>query len=695
MRHFLIVAGSAAWCRESAALLLENRPGAMWISENADQKNCEGMIPANRAKQLLGREFHSMVFDAHCGFDADAFAAVSGTIKNHGYLLLLAPPLHQWPVFKDPDYQRISVWPVTADKIRGRFLQRLSNMFAHAPGIERILQDEARALTPLPSPVTCRTTSTTDQQQAIDAIVHVAGGHRNRPLVITADRGRGKSAALGLAAAILLNKHAHEKYHIAVTAPAMHAVETLFEHAAQALPEFDSNTGKLFTQNRSLCFATPDQLLKLHQQADILFVDEAAAIPAPLLEALLLRYKRIVFSTTVHGYEGCGRGFAIRFRETLERLTPQWRELRLSTPIRWEQNDSLEQLTFDALLMNAEPPDDEAFTDFTLDQLEISRISQNSLLQDEQTLRQLFGLLVLAHYRTRPFDLRYLLDGANVRILTARYRGKIAAVAVALREGGFDDAMASQIISGKRRPRGHLAPQTLALHCAQPQALQQSFLRIMRIAVHPAIRRKGVAGALLEELISPAKGIDTICSSFGATSELLEFWQKNSFQPVRIGLTREASSGCHSILMLHPVSAVGKQLLHQAQRRFLKQLPLLLTDTLNQLESRIFLPLLHDAPHCHELSSQSKGLLRRFAAAQLPFDAVFQELVELAIWAAGSGNAARIDERQQELFFSRVLQRESIQGLAARLQLDGKREVQSLLQHAVEKLMVAGTSEKR
>jgi tRNA(Met) cytidine acetyltransferase len=687
MRHFLIVAGSAAWCRKSAALLLANRPGVIWIGEQADQQNPEGMIPAGRAKQLLGREFHSIVFDAHCGFDADAFAAVSGTIKNHGYLLLLAPPLHQWPGFEDPDYQRLCVWPVTSDTIKGRFLQRLSSMFLRSPVVEKITQGDGDTIAPLPSPVPCITTSTTDQQQAIDAIVHVASGHRCRPLVITADRGRGKSAALGLAAAILLNKHAHEKYHIAVTAPAMHAVETLFEHAAQALPEFDSSTGKLFTQNRSLRFATPDQLLKRHKQADILFVDEAAAISAPLLKELLLRYKRIVFSTTVHGYEGSGRGFAIRFRETLERLTPQWRELRLSTPIRWEQNDSLEQLTFDALLMNAEPPDDGAFSDFTLDQLQISSITRDALLQDEQTLRQLFGLLVLAHYRTRPFDLRYLLDGANVKILIARYRGEIAAVAVALREGKFDDAMASQIISGKRRPRGHLAPQTLALHCAQPQALQQSFLRIMRIAVHPAIRRKGVASALLEELISPTKGIDTICSSFGATSDLLAFWQQNSFQPVRIGLTREASSGCHSILMLHPVSDIGKQLLHQAQRRFLKQLPLLLTDTLNKLESGIFLPLLHDAKHCHELSSQSKGLLRRFAAAQLPFDAVFQELVELATWAAGSGNAARIDEQLQDLFFSRVLQRESIQSLAARLQLAGKREVQRSMQHAVKKLL--------
>ena len=695
MRHFLIVAGSAAWCRERAAQLLANRPGAVWIGDIAEQQQLNRIIPANQARQLLGEEFHSILFDAHCGFDADAFAAVSGTVNNHGYLLLLTPPLHQWPDFEDPDYQRLCVWPVTADKINGRFLQRLSGMFLHTPEVEIIAQGEAHESVPLPSPVTGITTSTADQQQAIDAIVHVATGHRSRPLVITADRGRGKSAALGLAAAKLLNEHGDGKYHIVVTAPAINAVETLFQHAGAQLPGFGSRKGRLFSRNRTLSFVAPDQLLKQQKIADILFVDEAAAIPAPLLETLLQRYKRIVFSTTVHGYEGTGRGFAIRFRSTLDRLTPQWRELQLSTPIRWDPNDPLEQLTFDALLMNAEPADDDAFANFTPDQLEISRITQDALLQDEQTLRQLFGLLVLAHYRTRPFDLRYLLDGHNVEILLGRYRGEIAAVAVAVREGGFDDAMVSQILSGKRRPHGHLAPQTLALHCAQPQALQHNFLRIMRIAVHPAIRRNGVATALLKELASTAEEIDTLCTSFGATSDLMALWRKNSFQPVRLGLTREASSGCHSLLMLQPVTENGKQLLQQARGRFLKQLPLLLTDSLKKLESRIFLPLLQDAMHSHDVSSGSRELLRRFAAAQLPFDAVFQELVELAMWAARSGYAARLDDQQQELFFCRILQREPIQSLATRLQLAGKREVQRSLQHAVQKLMVAGTTEKK
>ncbi|HBH36616.1 MAG TPA: tRNA(Met) cytidine acetyltransferase, partial [Gammaproteobacteria bacterium] len=68
MRHFLIVAGSAAWCRERVAQLLADRPEAVWVGEITEQQQLNRIIPANRAKQLLGQEFHSIVFDAHCGF---------------------------------------------------------------------------------------------------------------------------------------------------------------------------------------------------------------------------------------------------------------------------------------------------------------------------------------------------------------------------------------------------------------------------------------------------------------------------------------------------------------------------------------------------------------------------------------------------------------------------------------------------
>ena len=107
-----------------------------------------------------------------------------------------------------------------------------------------------------------------------------------------------------------------------------------------------------------LRFLPPDLLARAGPPADLLLVDEAAGIPAPLLQALLRRYPRIVFSSTVHGYEGTGRGFEIRFRKILDRLTPDWRALTLTTPIRWASDDPIEALAARALLLDAAPAPD-------------------------------------------------------------------------------------------------------------------------------------------------------------------------------------------------------------------------------------------------------------------------------------------------------------------------------------------------
>ena len=77
-----------------------------------------------------------------------------------------------------------------------------------------------------------------------------------------------------------------------VTAPAKAATDVLAQFA-----------GEKFR------FIAPDALLASDEQADWLVVDEAAAIPAPLLHQLVSRFPRTLLTTTVQGYEGTGRGF--------------------------------------------------------------------------------------------------------------------------------------------------------------------------------------------------------------------------------------------------------------------------------------------------------------------------------------------------------------------------------------------------
>jgi tRNA(Met) cytidine acetyltransferase len=51
------------------------------------------------------------LFDARSGFDAAAFAALSGTLKAGSWLVLLTPPLTCWPTRPDADSLRWSDAP--------------------------------------------------------------------------------------------------------------------------------------------------------------------------------------------------------------------------------------------------------------------------------------------------------------------------------------------------------------------------------------------------------------------------------------------------------------------------------------------------------------------------------------------------------------------------------------------------------
>ena len=170
---------------------------------------------------------------------------------------------------------------------------------------------------------------------------------------------RGKSAALGIAAASLFKSGLDQ---IVVTGPSLLSTEQVFQHSAALLEEASLSRGILEWQGRQLRFVAPDELTQAMEsekvECDLMLVDEAATLPVPLLETLLRQHSRIVFSSTVHGYEGTGRGFAIRFRKVLDRITPKWRTLHLQQAIRWSERDPLEHLIFSSLLLDARPAPD-------------------------------------------------------------------------------------------------------------------------------------------------------------------------------------------------------------------------------------------------------------------------------------------------------------------------------------------------
>lgn len=674
-RQLWVLAGARAWAREAATRYVCD--GMLWLGE--PPSGVPGG-PAREAHKWLGRELDLLIIDAWAGLDVEAFGAASGALRGGGLLLLLTPPLDEWPHYADPEYARIAVHPFTPQQVCGRFLTRLVRLL-RTHNVAVLTEGEVLPpwqVQPSAHPADWRTA---DQQAALEAIAQMAQAAVPVPLVLTSDRGRGKSAVLGMAAARLLGEGMQR---IVVTAPRLAAADTLLEHAARGLPQATVGRGSLVLgKSRCLEFFAPDELAHALPTADLLLVDEAAAIPTPLLERLLAQYPRSVFATTLHGYEGTGRGFAVRFQRVLHERAPGWRSVRLTEPIRWPDKDPLEQFVFAALLLDAQAADDAQVRDATAGGCSIERVERDALLADEATLQQLFGLLVLAHYRTSPLDLRHLLDGPNVSVWLMRWRGQVAAAALSVREGGFDSALAAEIYQGRRRPRGHLIPQSLALHSGFVEAAALRGERIMRIAVHPAAQRHGLGTRLLQEMIGQARcdGLDFAGSSFGATAELLAFWRRAGLLPVRLGLTREASSGSHSVIVLRPLSLQGESVFSAVRARFLAHLPALLGDGMEEVDADVAATLLEGAraDDQAELSVQDWRDVESFVQGWRGYEVcqvAVRKLVQATIKTAALG------VKQQELLQRKVLRGEPWESVIAALGYSGRAEALAVLRTA-------------
>ena len=314
------------------------------------------VLPASKINTHLGTEVKFIIWDGHSGLSPSGLGAASGLIKGGGLLILLLPDLEELSRKPDPDYQRLCAFESELAQCSTHFLQKLIRLCDSEPlalmlnseiekGDDECLLFEIRHSHLVHDLPMCSAIElpTQDQTEAIDRIIKVSQGHRNRPLVVTADRGRGKSSVLGLAAAKLVNDYQHR---ILVTAPTKRAAAKVFEH-------YEKTSNFSNGDSNYINFVAPDEIAHTLPDCHLLLIDEAAAIPNALLIKLSQHYKRIVFSSTIHGYEGNGRGFAIRFKAYLNHHYQTWSSIHLNQSIRWAANDPLEFWTARLLHLNA------------------------------------------------------------------------------------------------------------------------------------------------------------------------------------------------------------------------------------------------------------------------------------------------------------------------------------------------------
>ncbi|WP_160133679.1 tRNA(Met) cytidine acetyltransferase TmcA [Halococcus salsus] len=712
-RRLLVLAGARDACRSAAreALAGAGIDAAATTEVTARESGSLGheRVAPKNADALLGTTRECVVLDCHDECRPNALGRAVGAVDGGGLFVLLTPPLDDWPDRRDGFDDTLAVTPFEADDVTGNFRTRLVETLRTHRGIAIVDVDTGtverdgrtdpspqspRAMPSVPADSefpraayeACLTAGQADCLGAFERLRTPGNA-----LVVEADRGRGKSSAAGLAAGAF----AAAGQRVLVTAPGFESAGAVFERARELLGSLDAlaesdcddRPRRIDAANGGrIRFESPSTAVESAAAADLVVVDEAAALPVDRL-AGFLGAPNVAFVTTVHGYEGAGRGFSVRFRDRLDDSALDVAEARLDEPIRYAAGDPVEVWAFRALCLDARPPVDPLVADATPGTVTYERLDSRGLLADEHRLREAFGLLVAAHYRTEPNDLARLLDAPNVSVHVLLHRDHVVSVALLAREGGLPADRRRAVYEGSRI-KGHLLPDVLTSQLRDEEAGVAVGQRVLRIATHDAARSRGLGSHLLDSVRERIE-TDWFGVGYGATPELVDFWWRNGFSTVYLATTRNERSGEHSVLMVDPLTDDGRALHDRHAQWFVERVGGTLSDSLRDLDPDVVRAVLagaavtadHDcspyewrvvasAAHGPGLAKTHPHVFRRLALAHLT-----------------DPESTALSAREERLLVMRVLQSRPASAVADELGYDSARECLRGLGDAYEPLI--------
>lgn len=541
-------------------------------------------IPFAKAAGLLGSEADSVVVDASDGLNVDVLCMVAGLVKAGGYLLLLTPP--------DPlsHADRYGCWQGQAAQSR-YFLRYFYRQVEQQQWVLRQREESScnacQRLEKAQTEVLDGALSEA-QAQLFEKLQAWLKHQQAAIFILTAERGRGKSTLLGYFAS-----RYSQRLSIVVSAASRQQAQVLLH----LLENFDGTVE----------FIAPDEIIRRHERIECLIIDEAAMLPGSVLQQCLGLADKVLLATTTGGYEGTGQGFLLKW---LARLLPQaYIHESLQPPVRWGRKDALEQWMNTVLLLprmsqqlsgedanrlvepgcaSSSRSDGAPSTPagcFEIDLLDgcergkaascqLEWIDKAMLWQNHPLLRSVYGLLVSAHYRTRPSDLRQIMEDDTQQLLVARINECIVGVLLMNREGGFEPALARQIFLGRRRPQGHLLAQMMTAQAGLENFACHRGLRIQRIAVQQQWRRQGLGRRMIEQAIIRARQqqMEYIGSSFAIDATVLPFWRSLGFELLHIGSGKGVASAAQTVAVMHALTPAVDRLLALQRAKIKKYL---------------------------------------------------------------------------------------------------------------------------
>ncbi|KAI6822114.1 RNA cytidine [Hortaea werneckii] len=402
---------------------------------------------------------------------------------------------------------------------------------------------------------------TTDQAKALLTFVEAISEKTLASTVaLTASRGRGKSAALGVAIAAAI---AHGYSNIFITSPSPENLKTLFEFVFKGFdalgyldhvdytiiqstnPDFNKAIVRVnvHRQHRqTIQYIQPQDAYTLGQ-AELLVIDEAAAIPLPLVRKLMGPYL-VFMASTINGYEGTGRSLSLKLIQQLREQsrsgkksdpdhqitnrsstdktsdgssnamsTRSLREITLSEPIRYAPNDPVEKWMNRLLCLDATLPRSSSIHGTPHpSQCQLLQVNRDTLFSfhpvSEKFLQNTMALYVASHYKNSPNDLQLMSDAPAHQLFVLvppvpeganRLPEILCVVQVAL-EGQISRESVMRSLSRGKREGGDLIPWVVSTQFLDEEFAGLSGARVVRIATNPDYGNMGYGSRALELL---------------------------------------------------------------------------------------------------------------------------------------------------------------------------------------------------
>jgi N-acetyltransferase 10 len=389
---------------------------------------------------------------------------------------------------------------------------------------------------------------TMDQAKAILTFVDaIAEKTLSSTVTLTAARGRGKSAALGLAIAAAL---AHGYSNIFVTSPSPENLKTLFEFIFKGMdalgyeehldydiaqstnPDFNKAIVRvnIFRDHRQTIQYIQPQDAHVLGQAELVIIDEAAAIPLPLVRNLIGPYL-VFMASTINGYEGTGRSLSLKLiqqlrestrpsiakdvtnhaeedaatapsssKKAIQKAPPKvrtLREIKLETPIRYSAGDKIEKWLNGLLCLDATVLPKSTQGTPHPSTCELFYVSRDTLFSyhpaSEVFLQRMMALYVASHYKNQPNDLQMLSDAPAHHLFVllppikddeSHLPEPLVVLQVAL-EGNISKQAIMDGLTRGMRTDGDMIPWLVSQQFQESKFALLSGARVVRIATHP------------------------------------------------------------------------------------------------------------------------------------------------------------------------------------------------------------------